>query len=150
MAYESGEVDFYEGISRIARVPRPTAKVVLLAQLYGEGLRKLAADLGIPQTEEDARALDEDTSAEQLRSLIFSTLPQTADLVRAHSAAGPGQREGLLRRIARDHAVVFTLAGRIVPIPMGRGWVNEETGEVGQRLRPGQRVRHPHGHRDPG
>lgn len=131
LAYESGEVDFYEGISRIARVPRPTAKVVLLAQLYGEGLRKLAADLGIPQTEDDARDAGEDTSAEQLRSLIFSTLPQTADLVRAHSAAGPGQREGLLRRIARDYAVVFTLAGRIVPIPMGRGWVNEETGEVG-------------------
>jgi DNA polymerase-1 len=149
LGYESGRVDFYEAISRIARVPRPTAKVVLLAQLYGEGLAKLAADLGIPKDLETvqmnlanelgllyeevvARRLGEDTTtAESLRSLVFSTLPQTADLVRAASAAKPGQREGLLRRIARDYGVVFTLAGRIVPIPMGRGWVDEETGEVG-------------------
>jgi DNA polymerase-1 len=132
LGYESGRVDFYEAISEQARVARPVAKTVLLAQLYGEGLAKLAADLGIPMTEDDAIMTDWDgATAEGLRTTIFDTLPKTADLVRAARAAKPGQREGLLRRIARDYGVVFTLAGRIVPIPMGRGWVDEETGEVG-------------------
>jgi DNA polymerase-1 len=132
LGYESGRVDFYEAISEQARVARPVAKTVLLAQLYGEGLGKLAADLGIPITLDDAIMTDWDgATAEGLRTTIFDTLPKTADLVRAARAAKPGQREGLLRRIARDYGVVFTLAGRIVPIPMGRGWVDEETGEIG-------------------
>lgn len=132
LAYESGEVDFYQGVALAAALARPTAKVVLLAQLYGEGLRKLAADLGLPETEEDLHNLMLDgPSAESLRATVFETLPRTADLVRAKSAAGPGQREGLLRRIGRDYGVVFTISGRILPVPMGRGWVDEETGEVG-------------------
>jgi DNA polymerase-1 len=132
LGYESGRVDFYEAISEQALVARPIAKVVLLAQLYGEGLATLAADLGIPMTLDDAIMADWDgATAEGLRTTIFDTLPKTADLVRAARAAKPGQREGLLRRIARDYGVVFTLAGRIVPIPMGRGWVDEETGKIG-------------------
>lgn len=133
-AFESG-ADFYAPIMAQARIVRPTAKVVLLAQLYGEGLKKLAADLGVPVDREfvQASGLDPGTvTAEDLRDSILDTLPGVADLVRAKSACTqPGQREGLLRRIARDYAVVFTLAGRIVPVPMGRGWVDEETGEVG-------------------
>jgi DNA polymerase I-like protein with 3'-5' exonuclease and polymerase domains len=132
MAYESGEADFYQAIGEQANVSRPTAKVVLLAQLYGEGLKKLATDLGIPQTIEEATAFGWDgVTAEELRLTIFDALPRTADLVRPASAAKPGQREGLLRRIARDYGVVFTLSGRIVPVPMGRGWLDEETGKVG-------------------
>jgi DNA polymerase-1 len=100
---------------------RPVAKVVLLAQLYGEGVKKLAADLGISFER-----------AEELRDSILSTLPGVADLVRAKSACVlPSHREGLLRRIGRDFGVIFTLSGRIVPVPMGRGWVDEETGQVG-------------------
>jgi DNA polymerase-1 len=116
LEYESGRVDFYEGVALHAGLPRPTAKVVLLAQLYGEGLRKLALDLGISIE-----------AAEELRGLIFETLPRTAALVRPASA-GP---EGRLRTIARDYGVVFTLAGRIVPIPMGRGWEDPDTGKIG-------------------
>lgn len=123
--YESGRVDFYEGVAQHAGILRPTAKVVLLAQLYGEGLKKLAGDLGIARTIEEAP--EGETSAEGLRSLIFETLPHTAALVQPASAG----HEGRLRRIARDYAVVFTLSGRIVPIPMGRGWEDPETGEIG-------------------
>lgn len=119
-AFEAG-ADFYKPIMDQALIIRDVAKVVLLAQLYGEGIKKLAADLKI-STER----------AEELRDSILSTMPGVADLVRAKSACvEPGQREGLLRRVARDYAVVFTLAGRIAPIPMGRGWKDEETGEVG-------------------
>lgn len=131
--YESG-ADFYQPIMDTAQIVRPTAKVVLLAQLYGEGLAKLARDLGIPEDAEmvEKLGLDEDTvTAWDLRDGLFQAMPRTADLVRAKSACKPGEREGLLRRIGRDYGVVFTLSGRIVPVPMGRGWVDEETGEVG-------------------
>lgn len=119
-AFESG-ADFYRPIMDQAGIVRDVAKVVLLAQLYGEGVKKLAADLKV--------SLER---AEELRDSILTTLPGVAALVRAKSACTqPGQREGLLRSIARDYGVVFTLAGRIAPVPMGRGWVDEETGEVG-------------------
>lgn len=124
LAYESGEVDFYQGVAQAATLPRPSAKVTLLAQLYGEGLAKLALDLGI----------SEEVAAE-LRGVVFDTLPNTANLVRGKAACGPGQREGLLRRIGRDFGVVFTMSGRILPVPMGRGWVDEETGKVGPPTR---------------
>lgn len=144
-AYESGAVDFYEGVAQAALIERKIAKITLLAQLYGEGLRKLAADLGIPVDLETvqmaladelgipfpevvSRRLGEDTvTAESLRGVIFDTLPRTANLVRPASAG----TEGVLRRIARDFGVVFTISGRILPVPMGRGWVDEETGKVG-------------------
>jgi DNA polymerase I-like protein with 3'-5' exonuclease and polymerase domains len=134
-AFEAG-ADFYQPIMDNAGINRPTAKVVLLAQLYGEGVKKLAADLGIPKDGEVAEELygpDWDgTTAVDLRDSILSTLPGVADLVRAKSACVlPSHREGLLRRIGRDFGVIFTLAGRIVPVPMGRGWLDEETGEVG-------------------
>lgn len=148
-AFEAG-ADFYQPIMDQVGCARPTAKIVVLAQLYGEGLAKLAGDLGIPKDLETvqmtladelgltldevvARELGTDTvTAESLRDGLFEAMPGVADLVRAKSACvQPGQREGLLRRIARDYGVVFTLAGRIAPVPMGRGWVDEETGEVG-------------------
>lgn len=123
-AFEDG-ADFYAPIMAAAGISRPVAKVVLLAQLYGEGVPKLATDLGI--TEERAA---------ELRDMILDSLPGVANLVRAKSACvQPGQREGLLRSIARDYGVVFSVAGRIMPVPMGRGWVDEETGKVGPPTR---------------
>lgn len=148
-AFESG-FDFYQPLMEQVDVTRPIAKVVLLAQLYGEGVAKLARDLGIPVdlesvqmalatelglplAEVQRRGLGEDVStATGLRDSLLASMPKTADLVRAKSACvRPGQREGLLRRIARDYGVVFTISGRILPVPMGRGWVDEETGKVG-------------------
>lgn len=119
-AFEAG-ADFYQPIMDHAYIPRPFAKVVLLAQLYGEGIKKLALDLDISEER-----------AAELRDSLFESMPGVAALVRSKSACVlPGQQEGLLRRIGRDYGVVFTLAGRIAPVPMGRGWVDEETGKVG-------------------
>jgi DNA polymerase I len=120
LAFEAG-ADFYQPIMDQAGIIRPTAKVVLLAQLYGEGVAKLATDLGVSEER-----------ATELRDSLFESMPGVADLVRSKSACvRPGQREGLLRQIGREYGVVFTLAGRIAPVPMGRGWVDQETGEVG-------------------
>lgn len=119
-AFEAG-ADFYAPIMAQAGISRPHAKVVLLAQLYGEGIRKLAADLGVSEER-----------AEELRDSLLASMPGVAAMVRGKSACVlPGQREGLLRSIARDYGLVFSLAGRIMPVPMGKGWVDEETGEVG-------------------
>lgn len=98
-AYESGKGDLYSSVAYAAGVVRKTAKITLLAQLYGEGLGKLAADLGI--TVDDARAL---------RRSIFKGLPCTERLLYK------------LRDIAEKHRKIFTVSGRILPIPMGKGF----------------------------
>lgn len=95
--YEAGG-DFYEGVAKMAGgITRVSAKVTLLAQLYGEGLKKLSADLGM--TVDEAR---------ELKGLIFGSLPRVRDLA------------AKMRNISQEHKKVFTLSGRILPIPMGQ------------------------------
>ncbi len=94
--YENGTSDLYTDVATMAGgIDRKTAKVVLLAQLYGEGIRKLALDLGI--TEDDAK---------DLKSAIFRAMPRVRDLTFKW------------KDISREHQKVFTLSGRILPIPM--------------------------------
>jgi len=97
--YESGTSDTYTDIATFARVNRKTAKTVLLGSLYGEGRGKLARDLRVSV----ARAT-------QIQDQIFRTLPKVAEL------------SWKLRQLARDHRKIFTLSGRILDIPMGRGF----------------------------
>lgn len=97
--YESGQSDLYSTLAELAHVPRKTAKVVLLAQMYGEGIGKLAADLNI--------AVDD---AYALRQAVFSAMPDVTRLLYK------------LRDIGAEHRKVFTLSGRILDIPMGRGF----------------------------
>jgi DNA polymerase-1 len=105
--YETDGAKFYDAVAARAGCTYKQAKVTLLAQLYGEGLPKLAASLGI--TEQDAA---------DLQKLIFEALPQTKLFVGNRRLVHPDG--GRLRRLARDHRQVFTLSGRILPIPMGR------------------------------
>lgn len=97
--YEAGTSDMYQDVGQFAHISRKEAKVTLLAQLYGEGLGKLAADLGI-----------DFESARTIRDLVFRTLPATRRLLYK------------LRDIGESYRKVFTLSGRIVPVPMGRGF----------------------------
>jgi DNA polymerase I len=119
------ERDTYLGIAEFAGITRPQAKIVLLAQMYGEGLLKLAGDLGFITTAEaatirmacDAHDLYPAEAAERLgvsgfgravevRDMVFRAMPKTADLIKK------------LKAIGREHRIVFTLSGRILPIPM--------------------------------
>lgn len=59
-AYESGQ-KFYDVVSQLAGVSYKRAKVIVLAKMYGQGLRSLAAGLGIELDE--AKALDVQVSA---------------------------------------------------------------------------------------
>lgn len=95
--YEDGTSDLYTTIANAAHVDRKKAKVIVLAQMYGEGMAKLAADLGIT-TEE----------AWQLRRAVFRAMPRVDKLITK------------LRAIGEQHRLIFTLSGRIVPIPSGQ------------------------------
>ncbi len=96
--YEAGE-KFYDAVASFAGISYKAAKTTLLAQLYGEGIGKLAKDLRI--------SVDE---ACEIRDLIWKALPGTKKL------AGKG---GKLQTIAQEYKLIFTLSGRIVPIPAG-------------------------------
>jgi DNA polymerase I len=91
--YENGG-DLYEGVASLAGVVRKTAKVILLAGLYGEGRVKLAADLKITEDE-----------AVNLQNQIFNGIPQVWELIQN------------LKQTARNHKLICTISGRIIPIP---------------------------------
>jgi DNA polymerase I len=97
--YEDGSSDLYTSLAKFAGLIRKTAKVTLLAQLYGEGLAKLAGDLGVPVE-----------TAQEIKTQIFTSMPKVAALV------------DRLREVGAQHRKVFTLSGRILPIPMGKGF----------------------------
>lgn len=111
--YESG-YKFYDALVKYSGVPYKVAKTTLLAQLYGEGLRKLASDLRITMEE-----------AQKIVNLIWSVLPGCAKLV------DKPWRGGKLQSIAQQYKLIFTLAGRIAPIPAGWRpcWEGHETKE---------------------
>ncbi|MBM0277239.1 DNA polymerase [Micromonospora tarensis] len=95
--YEDGSSDLYTTVAEAAGITRKKAKVVLLAQMYGEGMTKLSADLGI--NIQDAWGL---------RDAVFRAMPRVGRLIKK------------LRDIGEQHQLVFTLSGRIVPIPSGQ------------------------------
>lgn len=102
VGYEQRGEKFYYGVAEAAGIGYKAAKIVLLAQLYGEGLDKLAADLTLSTEElvtpDDARSLKES---------IFRAMPRTKQFLNQ------------LRSIGERYRKVPTLAGRIVSVPMG-------------------------------
>lgn len=100
--YEAGRGDMYTTIAQKAGVDRKKAKVILLAQMYGEGMKALAGKLGISEQE-----------GWDLRRSVFRPMPKVEKLLKR------------LRQIGDQHKMIFTLSGRIVPVPMG-----EYNGEV--------------------
>jgi DNA polymerase-1 len=92
--YELGTGDMYAGIATHAGVERSKAKTILLASLYGGGITLLAESLGVSTDE-----------ARELKASIFNAMTGVANLLKKIS------------RIAEQHRVVFTLSGRIIPVP---------------------------------
>jgi len=98
--YEEGN-KFYDVLTKYG-ISYSAAKTTLLAQLYGEGIQKLARDLRVTQGE-----------AERIRDTIWKILPGTQTLV------DKPWKGGRLQSIAETYRLVFTLSGRIVPISSG-------------------------------
>jgi DNA polymerase-1 len=86
--------DLYRPIVDFAGISRKAAKVVVLAQLYGEGIGKLARDLDV--SEDRAR---------QIREQVFKAMPAVTQMIYGLKAAG------------EKHEQIITLSGRILPIP---------------------------------
>jgi DNA polymerase-1 len=100
-AYERGE-NFFNVIVDQTGIKYKAAKKVVYAQLYGEGIVKLAADLRVTVPE-----------ARKVVDLVWATLPGTRKLV------DKAWKGGKLQSIAQEYRLVFTLSGRIVPVPSG-------------------------------
>lgn len=121
--YESGESDLYTDLAEFAAArgnihPRKVWKVVLLAQMYGEGLGKLTRDLELDpgpliqlENGEFRHTYDE---ARSLREQVFEVMPAT------------GKMLDNIKDAAKRNRCVPTLSGRVVPVPV---YVNKETGE---------------------
>lgn len=121
--YESGESDLYTDLAAFAsargvQMPRKIAKVVLLAQVYGEGMGKLTKDLGLdpgPLVErEDGTWTHTYDEAREIKAQIFEVLPKTEGLITN------------LRNASNRNRCITTLSGRVVPVPVYR---NKETGK---------------------
>lgn len=125
-SYEAGE-KIYNWIAQYGNIPYKMAKIVLLAGMYGEGLRKLSIDLGLDLGpweqkrdwntkqlvfEDDGSPVMIPTYAagKAMQTATFSGIPNTWTML------------GNLKRVARVHHSVISLNGRILPIPMGPGF----------------------------
>lgn len=90
--------DLYQPIVKYADVDRKTAKVVLLAAMYGQGRALLASNLG---TTED--------QAQDIQARVFQAMPKTRRFLDA------------LRLEADSLGATVTADGRVLPVPTDPG-----------------------------
>lgn len=90
--------DIYEPVTLTTGKPRKTAKVVVLAGMYGQGRAKLARSLGI-----DLEA------AQQLQRQMRQAMPKAARFM------------GQIKQVADDYGLTITAAGRVLTIPRFNG-----------------------------
>jgi len=114
--YENHGTKIYQGIADYAEIPLDMAKVVVLAGLYGEGVKKLSIDLGLPfdpwmpESVRWGKVVEAHygyAAAKDLQAQVFGAMPRTAGFL----------KQG--KQIAREHRVAWCMDGRIVPIPSG-------------------------------
>ncbi|AWY06543.1 DNA polymerase I [Gordonia phage Trine] len=92
--FNAGTEDLYAPIQRAAGVERKTAKVLLLAAMYGQGTTSMAAALGITKER-----------AQELQRGMFQAMPKTKTFI------------DRLRQLAEQHQSIMTADGRILPVP---------------------------------
>lgn len=86
--------DLYAPIVKYAEIDRKTAKVVLLAAMYGQGIKLLSANLGV--TENEAR---------DIQQRVFKAMPPTAKFM------------DNIRYTAEAYGCIMTADGRRMPVP---------------------------------
>lgn len=129
---KSRKADLYLTVGTVAHQPRKVAKVIVLAKMYGEGVIKLALDLGLItpaqalliQIECDRReeeGLPRRFPAEVAEDLGIKGVGQALAIQDTVARAMPKTFAMLakLKAIAKEFKVTFTLSGRILPIPAG-------------------------------
>jgi DNA polymerase-1 len=93
-----GGADIYEPVQISAGCPRKTAKVVVLAGMYGQGRAKLARSLGI--------SIDQATA---LQRQMRAAMPTAARFM------------GQIKQVGEDYGLTITAAGRVLTIPRFNG-----------------------------
>lgn len=95
--FEAG-ADIYEPVQLAAGCPRKTAKVVVLAGMYGQGREKLARSLGITLE-----------AAQQLQRQMRQAMPKASRFM------------GQIKQVGDDYGLTITAAGRVLTIPRFNG-----------------------------
>jgi DNA polymerase family A len=142
--YEAGRTDLYTELGvKAGMLPRGTVtadteaktpagkalkakrgelKIVLLAQMYGEGLQKLSVDLELDFGPYEAIDADEArwrdmpvgtvvprfAAAKRMRNMVLEAMPRSAEKMQK------------LKAIGRQYRMIFTVSGRILTIPVGQ------------------------------
>lgn len=140
--------DMYRIIGEFAHIMRKQAKIVILAQMYGQGLVRLALGLGLI-TPADALAIgafcnrprpgtgpgtgvraEYPWPMEAAEQLGIYGVQEAAEIKDRVWDVMPGTRKLVdkLKKIARDYKVIFTLSGRILPIPSA--WYRDQYGAM--------------------
>ena len=124
LAFYEGGAKFYHALIAAAEqagvsLAYKHSKIVLLAQMYGEAMRNVASKNNWSAGESQA-----------LVDAVWAALPGSKDLV--HAWDKDLGKEGLLREITREHGMMMTISGRIIPVPLEpfRCWTCEGTGHV--------------------
>lgn len=142
--YESGESDLYSDLSKFAKVKRKQAKTILLGNLYGEGLLKLAVDLKLISSLDASKIKAEFKRRKRAnKELPFEKRLPGSQVAIAEELGIEGfvhavavrdkvfepiprtyEHMQLLRNVGSEYQMIPTLSGRIVPIPSG--WYDGE------------------------
>ena len=122
--YHKGDVDLHQMVADIAGITRKQAKVVNLGIMYGMGVGKLAAQLGVSDAE--AKAIIE----EHREKVPF--VKQLAS-VASTQAEKNGQIRTVLGRLCRFHLWEPTTFGYNKPLPLEEA--KKEYGSVGNNLK---------------
>lgn len=93
--YEAGR-DLYLPVAEAAGVDRKTAKGILLAQLYGQGVPSLLSKLGLEGNEDAGRALVNE---------VMGRMPRINKAIKQ------------MRAVGNKHGKVITISGRVLPLP---------------------------------
>jgi DNA polymerase-1 len=99
--FEAGH-KLYDVVSAAAGVPYKTAKIILLAALYGQGIKSLATKLGLSEDQLDL--------AKALQAQVFEAMPMTRRFI------------GWSTAWSEEVGKTWTLSGRIVDVDREVGY----------------------------
>ena len=122
--YHKGDVDLHQMVADIAGITRKQAKVVNLGIMYGMGVGKLAAQLGVSDAEAKNIIEEHQTKVPFVKQLATTASKQ---------AEKNGQIRTILGRLCRFHLWEPTTFGYNKPLPLEEA--KKEYGSVGNNLR---------------
>ena len=122
--YHRGDVDLHQMVADIAGITRKQAKVVNLGIMYGMGVGKLAAQLGVSNAEAKSIIEEHQTKVPFVKQLAT---------VASNQAEKNGQIRTILGRLCRFHLWEPRTFGYNKPLPLEEA--KKEYGSVGSSLK---------------